>query len=230
MIRNAVRGCRRTHARTPVSCRLLNVVGMATPSDECSVPTLGKTRSPINGAGISHSAEVKSSTCLATMAADRLVMAALVCAFERSSGAVPRTARCHLISVACPTRTRYARMLCVLRAWHEDTRTASRGALITFRIFRQAREFRPPHFHDQGVDLILVASILGIPGYRGGGGQLGDGSRGGYSGDTRFNRPTDPAACWVLAPPRRDCAGACGADVPTGAACHRAASARAFSG
>ena len=71
-------------------------------------------------------------TCLATMAADRLVMPALECAFE-GQVAVPRTARCHLISVACPTRTRYARMLCVL---HEDTRTASGAPLSTFRIFR----------------------------------------------------------------------------------------------
>jgi hypothetical protein len=49
---------------------MLKVVGMATPSDECSVPTLGKTRSPINGTGIPHAAEVKFSTCLATVAAE----------------------------------------------------------------------------------------------------------------------------------------------------------------
>ena len=132
MIRNAVRGCRRTHARTPVSCRMLNVVGMATPSDECSVPTLGKTRSPINGAGISSFGRSQGQTCLATMAADRLVMAALECAFE-GQVAVPRTARCHLISVACPTGTRYARSC----AYFTKIRGPLQGRRFsTFRIFR----------------------------------------------------------------------------------------------
>ena len=93
-------GCRRTHARTPVSCRLLNVVGMATPSDECSVPTLGKLAR--RSMGQAFLIRPKSSPdLLATMAADRLVMAALECAFE-GQVAVPRTARCHLISRGVP--------------------------------------------------------------------------------------------------------------------------------